>query len=385
MRKDKRGIWVASLVISFMLIILQTGLQQHYGKIDDANRINTLFYTVLPAHPHPDQLAIKLGIQSCCAEMTNTSWYLKRGRDHRLECPGAFDLSRMKLVAVLASEPATMIRLILRALHQSGAWRLPYVGEVAGGDLQKQVGLRGLSISSLVALLPFSAYVLFYILPLWAGLWAGLWLLKHSGSENFGLQSLMLAQTLLSLMIIIVSMTALFGDGFSEFSRHVHLAHNACAVSWLILLALIVLVFKQSGDSRVATRSVMPYIASTGAVLLLVLIPFAVSRMALGFGVMDKPAYETYEGNTLDVSGWAVDPSGVASVYAVVDGTERWSLSQTPDSELKQFFPVGQTPVVFHGSVPLDASRPETVVQILITSKSGQVSVIDRRWMRREN
>jgi hypothetical protein len=49
-----------------------------------------------------------------------------------------------------------------------------------------------------------------------------------------------------------------------------------------------------------------------------------------------------------------------------------------------KFFPVGQSPVRFHGSLTLEASEREQVIRIWVTSKSGQKNVIERRWMRQE-
>jgi hypothetical protein len=326
MLRGKKGIWVASLVIAVMTVVLQFGLQHQYGKIDDANRINSLFYTILPTHPEPAQLAENLGIEPACAQLTNTSWYLRRGRDHRAECPGAFTLSRARLVAVLASDPITATRLFFRALHQSGAWRLPYVGEVSGVEFEKAGGFSGGSIAGLIAIMPFSVYALFYILPLWAGLWSGAWLLSRRDSEHTMFRTLVLAQALLALVILIVAMTALFGDGFSEFSRHVHLAHNACAVSWIIMPLLLFSALRQGRETRSAGpgKGLLGMIA--GAVLLIILVPIGVPAMALGFGVMDEPAGETWSTAPIQLSGWAMDPNGVASVEAVVDGGRSWPL-----------------------------------------------------------
>jgi hypothetical protein len=384
-RNGRKGVWIASLAIAVMAMVMQFGLQHRYGKIDDANRINTLFYTVMPTHPEPEQFAIDLGIQQSCAELTNTSWYLRRGRDHRAECPGAFTISRLKLVAILATEPVTTTRLVFRALHQSGAWRLPYVGEVAGVEPKKLDGLRGKSIDGLVTMMPFAIYSLFYILPLWAGLWSGLWLLGNRDSANPGLRSLMLAQTLLTLTILVVAMTAIFGDGFSEFSRHVHLAHNACAVSWIIMPILLVLVFRQRMEPQWVRYKTVLIGALAGAVAMTILVPAGVPALALGFGVLDKPASEIRTGKSLELTGWAMDPNGIASVEAVAQGGQRWPLQHEPSAEVERFFPVGQPPVQFQGSIELDMRKPVEVIRIFVTSKSGQVSVIERRWMRAGN
>jgi len=378
-RQGSKGMWVAALTIAVVTIGLQFQLQHSNGKIDDANRIDTLFYTVLSGHPQPRQLALKLGIEPACAELTNTSWYLRRGRDHRAECPGAFTLSRLKLIAVLATEPITGIRLIFRAIHQSGAWNLPYVGELAGEDFKKVGGMRGQSIAGLITMMPFALYALFYMLPLWAGFWSGLWLLKHRNADSSGHANLFLAQTMLALLMLIVVMTALFGDGFSEFSRHVHLAHNAAAVSWVILPLLIFSVFRpglQPQGKRIASLS-----AITGAIMMIVLVPMAVPKMALGFGVLDVPAEESFSASPIELSGWAMDPNGVASVEVVVEGGKSRLMQSTPSAELERFFPVGKIPVRFHGSLKLDNSIPRQAIQILVTSKSGQKSVIERRWM----
>lgn len=380
-RQGGNRVWLAALAIAVISIGLQFEFQHSYGKIDDANRINTLFYTVLSSHPEPQKLALRLGIESRCAELTNTSWYLKRGRDHRAECPGAFTLSRLKLIAILATEPVTSIRLIFRAIHQSGAWRLPYVGELVDRDFKKVGGMRGQSIAGLITMMPFAIYALFYILPLWTGFWAGLLLVCHRDADRPGYASLLLAQTMLALLMLIVIVTALFGDGFSEFSRHINLAHNAAAVSWIIMPLLIFSVFRRRHQLQLATGHAAMLSVTTATILILVLVPIAVPKMALGFGVLDVPAGESFSKSPIELSGWAMDPNGVASVEVVVQGGKSWPMQSVPSKEVERFFPVGEIPVRFHGSLELDKSIPRQAIQILVTSKSGQKSVIERRWM----
>ena len=117
---------------------------------------------------------------------------------------------------------------------------------------------------------------------------------------------------------------------------------------------------------------------------MIIMVPVAVPAMALGFGVMDEPAGETWSEMPIELSGWAMDPNGIASVEAVVDGGESWPLQHALSGEINKFFPVGQSPVRFHGSITLKPSRRQQVVRIWVTSDSGQRNVIERRWMRQE-
>ncbi|MFC1719777.1 hypothetical protein ACFL00_01380, partial [Pseudomonadota bacterium] len=162
-RKAPRSVWILSSLLSIAIIFLQLGLQGQKTSIDDANRINTLFGTLLPAHPDPGYLAERLGLPDNCADLANTSWYLTRGRNHREDCPEAFELSRARILLVFALEPATSVRLLFRALYQTGAWRLPYVGEVANASFERAGGIIGVSLSGLLTGMSFSLYALLYL------------------------------------------------------------------------------------------------------------------------------------------------------------------------------------------------------------------------------
>ena len=123
--------------------------------------------------------------------------------------------------------------------------------------------------------------------------------------------------------------------------------------------------------------------AAAGILILLILVPSSVPGMALGYGVLDEPAGEELSAGPLKLSGWATDPNGIARVEAVTANGLRQQLAHTPSRELAKFFPVGATPVRFSGSLDLEGSESGLELRILITSKTGQESVIDRRWMMR--
>jgi hypothetical protein len=381
MRRLPAMLWVPSVLVSLAALIFQWNLQVGPGVLDDANRINTVFATLLPASQDPVKFAKRLGMQEKCVELTHTSWYLTRGRNHREECPEAFKVSRLKLAAVLATEPSTSMRLVFRALHQSGAWRLPYVGEIAGKAHEKKSGFAGWSIAALVAWLPFPVYMVFYLLPVWLGLCAFILLCSRTRPADTGLRAVHLVLAMLAAVILMAHATSLLGDGFSEYSRHVHLAHNACASAWVLLLIAAATAFSRTPSRKGKPGRTEGMCAAAGTVFLLLAIPVLIPKLALGFGILTTPANERLTGQTIELTGWAMDPSGVSRVEAIaLDGTVTLlPLEKAPYVET--FFPVGHPPVKFSALLEIGESPAARSFSIVVTSRTGQQTAVDHRFM----
>lgn len=380
-RKAPRSFWVLSSLLSVAIIFFQLGLQGQKTSIDDANRVNTLFGTLLPAHPDPGYLAKRLGLPEDCADLANTSWYLDRGRNHREDCPEAFELSRARIIMVFALEPATSIRLLFRALYQTAAWRLPYLGEVANASFERAGGLTGLSISGLLSGMSFSIYALFYLIPVWLGLCAFIALFSLKPAASNGQRAFAMALAMLAGLILVVNATALFGDGFSEYGRHAHLAQSACASAWILVLVAVPGMFK-GVQSRKPRPAKTPFrLALAGAVIIILAVPLLIPKLALGYGVLTSPADERAQGSRVLFSGWATEPNGLERVEVIYQDGIANELPYRNSVSLRPYFPIGEPPVEFSSTLEMGENEADRNYRIVVTSRSGQKTTIDRRIM----
>jgi hypothetical protein len=380
-RRIPASLWIPSVLIGLAAIIFQWNLQVGHGVLDDANRINAVFSTLLPASPDPARLAGRLGMTDKCAELTNTSWYQTRGRSHRVDCPEAFEISRLKFVTVLATEPSACVKLLFRALHQSGAWRPPYVGETAGENYGRVTGPAGWSVASLVAGLPFPVYAVMYLVPIWIGCCAFFLLLTRARPASAGALAACLAMAMLAAVVLMVHATALLGDGFSEYGRHTHLAHNACAAAWIVLLAAVPFSIGRSSAGSGFPGRTGGVIVASGAIFLLFAIPILIPRLALGYGVLEQPADERLTDPTIALSGWAMDPNGVSRIEAIALNGTVTLLPHGDAKDVEAFFPLGQPPVRFAAPMEIGRGPAARSFLIVVTSKTGRRTVIERRFM----
>ena len=374
--------WMASLVLALGIGGAQVGLQKNSEAISDANVVNTLFYSVLPAAAEPRELAEDLGLDAACADLAHTSWYLTRGQDHRSTCPQAFELSRGRMLATLLSQPTTLTTLVFRALYQSGAWRLSYVGEVADASFERVAGWRGFSLAGGVAALSFGLYAALYGLALWPGIWAGSRLLRFGSLLTPARLALGVGFTSLALVMVIVFGTSLMGDGFSEFSRHAHLAHNAAIITWIITPVALVRLARHYGPQAL----VVPFI---GYVLLATLVVWLARTVPVTAGVLETPNAVYIEPGRTELAGWAGNPWGVAEVRVELrnearSGSEAVStlLDTRPSAEVSAYLPVGERPVRFSGVIDAREGMAGDELRIIVVDKRGKEAVVERRHLR---
>jgi hypothetical protein len=380
-RKAPRPFWILGSLLSIAIIFLQLGLQGQKASIDDANRVNTLFGTLLPAHPDPGHLAQRLGLPENCADLANTSWYLTRGRNHREDCPEAFELSRARIIMVFALEPATSVRLLFRALYQTGAWRLPYVGEVANASFERAGGVIGLSISGLLAGMSFSIYALLYLVPVWLGICAFFALLMRKPAVSAEQRAFAMALAMLAGLILVVNATALFGDGFSEYGRHAHLAQSACASAWILVLVAVLKMFTSTQSRERLPAKTSLRLALVGSAIMILAVPLLIPKLALGYGVLTSPADEKAPGSSVLFSGWATGPNGVERVELINQDGVAKDLPHRNSVALRPYFPVGAPPVEFSSMLEMGETEADRNFRIVVTSKTGQKTTIDRRFM----
>ena len=381
---------LAPLLVLLPALALQFAAQAQYRSIADANRWNSFFGAALPAATEPLDFVRALDLPDACAELVHTTWYLRRGRDARSECPQAFALSRVRWLAQLALEPAALARLVGRGVSLSGQWRPGYLGELAGGEFQRMPAGRlglGASLSTGVARLPYNALLGFWAAPLLllAGLFghrrrsAPLGLGRPMARNDVLHGERLAALWLWPILAMIVGLgwaASLVGDGYSELARHLHLAANATLVAiGLGVLALVRSLFSAAPRMGPGSR----WWLAVGAVLALLTGAF-IRAQSLAYGVLDRPADERVA-SALELRGWALDPRGIRSIDAVWADGRRQVLSLQPRPDIARIFGAAAPAMGFTGVVDA-AGAAGQLLQIEVVPISGPPTVIDRRWLR---
>jgi hypothetical protein len=394
-RRQKWPVWRLIAWPVLMLIpalALQLGLQGQYQTIADANRWNSFFGAALPAAEDPLEFVGRLQLPEVCAELVHSTWYLQRGRDARVECPQAFQLSRLAWSLQLAAEPAALARLVGRGVVLSGQWRPSYLGEVAGAEFQRMPAGRlglGTSLADGIARLPFTLLLLFWTAPVLLVL-----LLLRRRPELLrstarpvrperdpaDIERRRAALWLWPMLLMIVLLgwaSSLVGDGYSELARHLHLAANAALVALaLVVTSIIARVWR---DRAAALRGLL-------VVMLIFELPWLalhswVGAQGLAFGVLEQPATESAAASS-EVRGWAMDPRGIERVDLVYADGSREALALFRRTELSGIFGPG---IGSHGSGfrgPIDPARAAGELRIEVVPRQGASTVIDRRWLR---
>lgn len=298
--------------------------QQRIPGIPAANRADTLFGALLPASTDPEALVARLGLPSACVALGGSNWYVPRGQDLQAACPAAFALSHAQIGWALLAEPLTALRALAIAVPQSTAWRLNYLGEVAGGVMQR---VAAPSLGDAMASRALWVHWVFWGLPLLAGGLAlrGLW-----RAQDTALPALQLA---CALTIAGGWAASVFGDGYSELARHLHLAVNAALLGWLLWLASV----WGSGQHRASAALTLPLVlAASWAGLGL---PAASARLTV-------PATDALgsAGLEQDVAGWVLAPgatvTGLALCQPPMPIAQCRHTALLPDSAVSTFFPV---------------------------------------------
>ena len=372
-------------------------LQRTQESVADANRINTVLGAVLPASRDPDALATRLGLTPACAELVFATWYRQRGHDLMAECPELRRVSRVAMVAALLREPDTLATMFGRGVALSTAWRIPYVGEL--GDAQYARVEHGppnpfASIADRLAPRGFVFHVVLWFAPVLAGVFAWLVLLPaslRSAAPPVSASGDLLPelQPRLDPLIVllaaggsVVALTlasAVFGDGYSELARHLHLAQNAALLTWVMLPAVLLRMLERARRGTPTQARLTLRIARTVAlasVLAILGLVVALARLPLAYGVLDQPATDGPTAAPVSFSGWAIDPSGVESAEARFDDGTVAPLVLRRDALLSRLMPIGGGRKVmrFEG-----AAGSRGVAWIVVRNGRGVEAAIDVR------
>ena len=310
------AIFVLLPVLALAIVLLQLRAQAGEPGIAAANRSNSVTGALLPAAADSTVMTRRLGLPEHCAVLEHANWYMPHGHDVEAVCPELAAMPAWRPAWALLAEPRALVILVGRGLAQTGAWRLPYVGELAGGAFLR---LPQPSLADPLRTLSFHGHVVLWLSPLLLALWrsARSWRTAPAPAD--------LLLVLAAGVVAIGWATALLGDGYAELSRHLHLAQNALLLGWAVLLVQL------SGRHG---RGAM--VAALLAPLLALLLSLAWLRLPLAEGVIDVAAAE---GAGLRVSGWVLDPSGAQSVQLRIDG-QRYAVATAPAADVDAIYPL---------------------------------------------
>ena len=369
---------VPAAVAVLVVALFQLHNQQDQAAIADANRMNSLFAAVLPSSPDPQRMTERIGLPAHCARLNHVSWYLHHGHEPLRECPELSEYSRLRALSALAMEPTAALRLVGRGLLQSSAWRLPYLGEVAG-----EVNARAprASLAAPLAGMGFAPLAMLWLLPLFAALPAAWRLLRGNASIAD-----LLASTLAG-WIVLVWVASLLGDGYSELTRHLHLAQNALLAMWLWLLgsSLRELVALTTNASRRRMPALIPPVAVLAVAALLSL---AWSALPMASGQIRTPGGNNPVRERFAVEGWVLAAKPVTQARALLGDTVVARFTLWPAGHaLEQFFPVGNGRLVkaFSGEIVWPMGEQVTGnLHIEALEEGGTWTKIDAVQLRRD-
>ena len=274
----------------------------------EVNRSNMLFGALLPASEDLETTVNALGLPPECALLSNSSYFRSAARGLKGACPEALSIAPLSMISVFATQPKLWAVVFGRGLVLSSGWRMRYVGEIAHGKFaQVPVGPLAVAVSasSLSRKLDFNGHAIFWLLPIWAGLIAAGLLVsnqlsKRDTSADSGAAMTCTVLFCLAVVVMSVWVSALFGDGYSELARHLHLGIIASLASWLILIVVVV-----------RYRSVVPTIF----VLLLALGSMTALRgLPLAMGGLSEPEEDRMLATASTFGGWIVAPDHVIAV-----------------------------------------------------------------------
>ncbi len=368
------------LAVGCALIIgAQASQQSRFTGIARANLADTVLGAAMPA-ANPERLALALGLPVECAEHAYSTWYRQHGVDVFVACPALSDVSRLRLLLYSLREPAILARMLGRGLLMSQHLRLGYIGERAGGDFI-EVGSADqplwFSVAAALNALPAHGFLIACGFAL--GLIPAFWLVvlwpRRASSELIGVDTVAIA--LCAHLFALTLLSSVFGDGYSEVGRHMHLGLNAL----LVLTALLpVWIWRR----RTRWRMPWPTAAIAAGVVLVSSLTLAIItslRLPLAFGVLGTPAQALPVQGMIELRGWALDRFPIQRLYAQVDDGVEWPLSRSRHPGLERVFPYLDEAALGGFSGSIDAARVQggRYLQIFAVDALGKPVLIERR------
>ncbi|HWZ74376.1 MAG TPA: hypothetical protein VN326_23230 [Casimicrobiaceae bacterium] len=374
----------------------QAELIGRHPTIAQANNADVVLGAILPASKDEALTARRLGLPERCLRSVGATWYQPMGEALEATCPEALVMNRRSLAELVATEPATLLRAAFRALPQLQDWRLGYLGSVeglryAGSDSVRTVaGALASSIGPVLAELPLSAFL--RMLAASAAILLASAVACVAGAVFRRCSPLALTLYALTGITWYAIMTSIFGDGYVELARHAQLAGVALYATVVVLAAALfaplLAVFGVATGRAIAAAAMFALLAIGAAVVSQAPLRDAMVVTPMAFGVVDRPVQNKVPLGDVELSGWAIDPQGVAGVELLVDGgatfSARYGLPYqgARNEPLALYFPAypNTANAGFTGELPAQTlARGAADVRTVVINSKGTRTEIDRR------
>jgi hypothetical protein len=376
----------------------QAELIPRHPTIAQANNADVVLGAILPASKDEALTAKRLGLPERCLRSVGATWYQPMGESLEATCPEALTMGRRSLAALVATEPATLLRAVLRALPQLQDWQLAYVGSVeglryAGSDsVRTAAGALAGGIGPLLAKLPLSAFL--QMLAASAAIFLASAVVCVVGAVSRRCSALALTLYALTAIAWYAILTSIFGDGYVEVARHAQLAgvsmYASVAVLAAALLAPLLAVFRIATGRAIAAAAAFAVLAIGAGVASQAPLRDAMIITPMAFGVVDRPLQNKVPAGDVELSGWAIDPHGVAGVELLVEGgaifSARYGLPYlgARTEPLALYFPAYPNTANAGFTVELPAqtlARGAADVRTVVINSVGTRTEIDRRQL----
>jgi hypothetical protein len=389
---------VLLVAIAAAIAFAQAELIGRHPTIFQANNADVVLGAILPASRDEALTAKRLDLPEHCLRSVGASWYVPMGEALESICPEALETRRYRLVALVASEPVTLLRAALRAVPQLQDWRLGFMGSVEGlryggsDSVRAIAGTLASSISSAMAALPLSAFVQVLAASAAIFLVSAVACVRAAVSRRSAPLALSLYALTGVAWYAIVS--SIFGDGYVELARHAQLASVALYAAAVVLATSLFVPlltgFGVEGRGAIAPAGSFALIAIGTAVVSLLPSRYAMDATPMAFGVVDRPQLNKVPRGDIEFSGWAVDPQNVARVELVVDGnatiSARYGLPYlgARGEPLTLYFPAypNTANAGFVAQLPAEAlAHGSGDVRTVVVNTAGRRTEIDRRHL----
>jgi len=389
---------VLLIAVAAATAFAQAELIGRHPTIVQANNADVVLGAILPASRDEALTAKRLGLPEHCLRSVGATWYVPMGEALESTCPEALEAQRYRLVALIATEPVTLLRAALRAVPQLQDWRLGFMGSVEGlryggiDSIRAVAGALASSIGSAIAALPLSVFVQLLAAS------GAIFLVSAVACVRAALsrRSAPLALTLYALTGIAwyAIVSSIFGDGYVELARHAQLASVALYATAVVLVtslfATLLSGFGVEGRRSVRSATAFALLAIGTAVVSLLPFRYAIGATPMAFGVVDRPQLNKVPGGDIEFSGWAIDPQDVARVELVVDRSATFPARYgspylgAHGESLTLYFPAypNTANAGFVAQLPAETlARGSVDVRTVVVNTAGRRTEIDRRHL----
>jgi hypothetical protein len=366
----------ALLLIGVALAVAQLAIAPlRPAEVAPINRVNTYLGVVLPSSRDEAATLQHLGLPARCSSMVGATWSTRRGESLRADCPEVAQLSSFAFVALLVTEPMTLVRAVSRVLPAAQSVVPGYLGispeatVATVQDLPPQA-MSFIALASKVPSLAFATIAVALLMAFPAFVWWLLWTVRCDSSIS--------ALPTVFVMLVAIGgyslVTTALGLGIVGAERHNWLG----ALSTLAAVALLPFVMWHLTTDLVRARIALT--AALGVALLTAGWLLWSQGQPLGVGAVES--FSEAEGHSLQIAGFAVDPWGVRRIYATVGrGPETEGTRGVERRDVEVIYP-GYPDAIAAGYqilIPPNKWREDEELRVFIESRTSAITQIDRR------